>query len=394
MQTNLRQHFALFAQHPELVYLDTAATCQVPESVLSAFNDYYRSAHANVHRGSHQLGRAATSALENARSVMAQWIGANADDLVFTASTTAALNGLAEQLPVDWQAGDEILLSYAEHHANILPWQRLAQRHNLHLQFVPIDQNTGELGDWRTLLNARTKVVSITAASNVTGAIFNIKPLLAAAKKLGALSVVDAAQAAAHVPLDVKHLQCDALVFSCHKVYGVNGCAPLYLHPELWPRMQPFMVGGGIVQQVTPRSAQWLPTIHKFEAGSPNTAAAVAGARAMQWLTQAQPNHLAQLRQQLAQALQQRPWLTVLPSGTTATPTLAFYSNQWQAFDIATWLDQHDIAVRAGHHCAQLLLQHWQLPTVVRVSFGAYNSAADLSRFLAVLDAGWELFGA
>lgn len=386
--------FPLLQQHPQLIYFDSAATCQVPETVLSAYSHYYQHQHANVHRGSHRLGRAATDALEHARGVFAQFMGTQADNVALLSSTTAALNGLAEQLPIDWQAGDEILLSYAEHHANILPWQRLAQRYKLHLQFIAIDQSTGKLGDWRTLLNARTRVVSVTAASNVTGAMFDIKPLIAAAKAQGALTVVDAAQAAAHVALDVNDLQCDALVFSTHKVYGVNGCAPLYLHPQLWPAMEPFTVGGGIVQQVTPRSADWVPTIHKFEAGSPNTAAAVAGAAAIQWLQQHNPHQqLAVLRRQLIEALARREWLRVLPSGLQATPTVAFYSDQWQAYDIATWLDQHDIAVRAGHHCAQLLLQQWQLPAVVRLSFGAYNSAADLSRFLSILDAGWDVFG-
>ncbi|WP_417663870.1 aminotransferase class V-fold PLP-dependent enzyme [Pseudidiomarina donghaiensis] len=395
MATSWDHDFAFLTQQSELMYLDSAATCQVPMPVLEAYSHYYRHQHANVHRASHRLGRAATTALENARNVFAKYVGAEAENIALMSSTTAALNGLAEQLPIDWQPGDEILLSYAEHHANILPWQRLAKRYKLHLQFISIDQRTGELGDWRTLLNARTKVVSITAASNVTGAVFDIKPLLAAAKAQGAITVVDAAQAAAHVPVNVNDLHCDALVFSMHKVYGVNGCAPLYLHPELWPRMQPFQVGGGIVQEVSPRSAQWVPSIQKFEAGSPNTAAAVAGATAIDWLTKQQPHqHLAQLRSQFVEQLSQRPWLTVLPAGDHTTPTVAFYSLGWQAFDIATWLDQHDIAVRAGHHCAQLLLQQWQLPAVVRVSFGAYNSAADISYFLSTLDAGWDIFSA
>src|SRR5690606_10830426 len=185
-----RNHdFAFLTQHSELMYLDSAATCQVPKTVLEAYNHYYCNQHANVHRASHRLGRAATTALESARNVFAQFVGAEPENIALSSSTTAALNGLAEQLPVHWQPGDEILLSYAEHHANILPWQQLAQRYKLHLQFISIDQSTGELGDWRTLLNPRTKVVSITAASNVTGAVFDIKPLLAAAKAQGAVTV-------------------------------------------------------------------------------------------------------------------------------------------------------------------------------------------------------------
>lgn len=386
--------FALFREHPQLIYFDSAATCQVPDVVMQAFTDYYQQHHANVHRASHQLGRAATSALETARSTLASFIGASAANVALLPSTTAALNGLAQQVPVKWQAGDEILLSTAEHHANILPWQRLANEHQLILRYIPIDPETGDLGDWQALLNERTRVVSITAASNITGALFSITPLLLAAQARGAWTIVDAAQAAAHTSIQVTELHCDALVFSTHKVYSVNGCAVVYLSDALRDSMAPFQVGGGIVQRVTFTEAEFIDGIHKFEAGSPNTAAAVAAATAVTWLQkQKDVAHLAQLRQQLVRELHQRPWLTVLPSGAHATPTVAFYSDAFQAFDIAAWLDQHQIAVRAGHHCAQLLLQQWQLPAVVRISLGAYNTASQITRFLETLDAGWALFG-
>ncbi|PHR65327.1 aminotransferase class V-fold PLP-dependent enzyme [Pseudidiomarina marina] len=386
--------FALLREHPQLIYLDSAATCQVPDVVMQAYIDYYQQHHANVHRASHQLGRAATSALESARSTLAAFIGASSANVALLPSTTAALNGLATQLPVHWQAGDEILLSTAEHHANILPWQRLAKRHQLTLRYIPIDQETGDLGDWQALLNERTRVVSVTAASNITGALFSIKPLLQAARAQGVWTIVDAAQAAAHKPIQATELYCDALVFSTHKVYSVNGCAVMYLSDALRDSMAPFHVGGGIVHRVTSTEAEFIDGIHKFEAGSPNTAAAVAAAAAVSWLQEEKPaTHLTTLRQQLVRELQQRSWLNVLPSGAQATPTVAFYSNVFQAFDIAAWLDQHQIAVRAGHHCAQLLLQQWQLPAVVRISLGAYNTASQLTRLLETLDAGWALFG-
>ena len=388
------KEFALLRQNPDFIYFDSAATCQVPDAVLQAYTAYYQQHHANVHRASHQLGRAATTALEQARTALADFIGANAENVTLQASTTAALNGLAQQLPIDWQAGDEILLSAAEHHANILPWQRLAQLHDLKLRYIPIDRQTGELGAWQHLLNARTRVVSVTAASNVTGAIFDIQPLLQAAREQGAITIVDAAQIAAHSDINIASWHCDALIFSAHKVYGLNGCAVTYLAPQLWSVMAPFQVGGGIVQQVTETTAQWIDSIHKFEAGSPNTGAAVAAAAGVNWLQQQQPHaHLKQLRTLLVQQLHTRDWLNVLPSGTAHTPTVAFYSDNFQAYDIAAWLDQHNIAVRAGHHCAQVLLQHWQLPAVVRVSLGAYNTADQINRFIETLDAGWALFG-
>jgi len=386
--------FALLRQHPDLIYLDSAATCQVPDVVLQAYTHYYQQHHANVHRASHTLGRAATAALEAGRARLAQFIGASVGQVALVASTTAALNGLAQQLPVEWQAGDEVLLSTAEHHANILPWQRLAEKHQLTLRYIPIDRETGELGEWHELLTPRTRVVSITAASNITGAVFQLQPLLQAAKRQGAWTIVDAAQAAAHIPIEINKLDCDALVFSMHKLYSVNGCAVMYVSDALRDLMAPFQVGGGIVQRVSATASELIDDIHKFEAGSPNTAAVVAAATAVDWLQQQDvTKQLATLRQQLVKELEQRSWLTVLPSAERATPTISFYSNTFQAFDIAAWLDQHDIAVRAGHHCAQLLLQQWQLPAVVRISLGAYNTADQINRFLETLDAGWALFG-
>lgn len=384
--------FAIFRHYPDLIYLDSAATCHVPDVVLEAVQHYYQQLHGNVHRGSHRLGRLATQALEQAREQLAIFMGAPAAQVTLQASTTAALNQLADHLPVTWQAGDEIVLSWAEHHANILPWQRLAQRYQLQLKYIEIDPVTGALGAWEHLLSERTKVVSVSLASNVTGAVFAVQPLLQRAQQLGAWTIVDAAQAAAHVPLRVTELGCDALVFSAHKTYGMTGCAPLYLSERLLAQLPPMVVGGGIVEQVAPLSARFIDGVQRFEAGSPNTVAIVAAATAVQWLTTQDFTQLQQLRSLLVHELQQRPWLTVLPSGENATPTVAFYSTEFHAQDIAIWLDQHDIAVRAGHHCAQLFLQHWQLPAVVRVSLGIYNTEAHIQRLLQTLDAGWALF--
>lgn len=384
--------FPLLEHYPELIYLDSAAACQVPAEVLQAIQHYYQYQHANVHRAGHRLGRAATLALEQARAQLAAFMGAPAEQVTLQSSTTAVLNYLAQYLPVSWQAGDEVLLTRAEHHANILPWQRLAERHQLQLKYIDIDPQTGALSAWEELLTARTKVVSVTFASNVTGALFDIEPLLQRAQQQGSWTIVDAAQAAAHYPLRASELGCDALVFSAHKVYGVAGCAPLYLSERLLTHLPPMLVGGGVVQQVTPTQATFINGIQRFEAGSPNTAAAVAAAAAVQWLAKQDGQRLSALRSLLVSELRQRAWLNVLPSGLQATPTVAFYSNEFHAYDVATWLDQHGIAVRAGHHCAQVFLQHWQLPAVVRVSLGVYITEAHIHQFLQTLDAGWALF--
>lgn len=390
------QQFEFCQYQPELAYFDSAASCQVPQSVLAKLLDYYQHQHANVHRASYARGRTATQCYEQARRDCAQAIGATAAQVSFQDSTTSALNGLAQQLPVAWQAGDEILLSSAEHHANILPWQRLAAQHDLRLRFISLDRASGELGEWQHLLGPRTKVVSLTLASNITGTRFALEPILAAAQQQGAWTIVDAAQAVAHEQLAVTQLGADAVVFSAHKAYGVAGCAVLWLSQALLAASEPFTVGGGIVTRVTKSHANVVTGIHKFEAGTPNVGAAVAAASGLAWLQQQQQlglhDYLQALRQQLWQQLQQRAWLTLLPTGKQHTPVIAFYSDEFQAHDIATWLDQHQIAVRAGHHCAQILLQDWQLPAVVRVSLAAYNTPAQIERLVAALDAGWQLF--
>lgn len=390
------QQFA--RSQPNSCYFDSAATCLAPEPVLQQWLAFYRDSHASVHRSSHAASRKATALVEQARVQIAEFIGASPMDVCLPSSTTVALNMVAEQLPIEWQAGDEIILSVVEHHANILPWQRLAARHQLNLKWLEIDRHSGNLSaGWQQLFSARTKVVAITAASNVSGAILPIAELCAAARRVNALSVIDAAQAAAHVPIDVKQVDCDVLVFSAHKCYGVTGAAALYLHPLLWPRMQPWLLGGGMVERVDRQQAQWLSSIQRFEAGTPDSAAIIAFAAALQWLTEQHvaglQRYLAELRGQLLQGLKQRSWIEVLPSGDYATAMVSFYSRQIHAYDLAAWLDSADIAVRAGSHCAQPLLQHLGLESVVRVSLGAYNTAQQIQRLFNELDQAYALLG-
>ncbi|WP_034773965.1 aminotransferase class V-fold PLP-dependent enzyme [Pseudidiomarina salinarum] len=389
--------FPLLQQNPQLIYLDSAATCQVPAAVLNSYQHYFTTSHANVHRGSHRLGRTATDMLERARGIAADFIGAQPADVAFSPSTTAALNGLAQQLPVNWCAGDEILLTDAEHHANILPWQRLAMQHRLVLRFIPVDPVSGQLGEWQQLINERTRLISVTLASNITGAVFPVADLSDAARQREIPVIVDAAQAVAHTRLNVAKLDCDALVFSGHKAYGLPGCAVLYMHSRLWRRMEPFVVGGGVVSQVSRHEAELIDSIQRFEAGTPNTGAISATATALEWLQEQRQLgvsvYLQQLRQQLLSGLQQRSWLQVLPAGDVHTPVVSFYCPDIHAYDLAVWLDEHQIAVRAGHHCAQLLLQSWDLTAVVRISLAAYTTEKQVQQLLHHLDEAWQMLG-
>ncbi|WP_258240171.1 aminotransferase class V-fold PLP-dependent enzyme [Pseudidiomarina homiensis] len=399
-----REQFALFrepasAEQPPLVYLDSAASCQVPDTVLQAYLTYYQHGHANAHRGSYPLARQATAQLEGARQELAAWIGANPEHLAFTAGATHSLNLLAQGLQLDWQAGDEIVLSRAEHHSNFLPWQRLVQQHQLKLRWLDLDPYTGALEEnWRDAITERCKLVAVTFASNVTGQCLPVAAIAEQARKQGAVTVVDAAQAVGSVSLDVRQLGCDALTFSAHKMYGVTGCGVLYLASALQEKLEPWLLGGGMVTEVTEAQSQWMSGVQQFEAGTPNTAAIIACAAAARWLTAERAaglsDYLLDLTKQLRRQLQQRQWLQLLPPQPSdeGLPLLSFFSADVHAFDLASYMAEQNIAVRAGSHCAQPLMNFWQQSAVVRVSLAAYNTAADCERLCAALDEAYQLF--
>ena len=394
-----REQFALWRSQPQFVYLDSAASCQVPETVLQAYLDYYQHGHANAHRGSYPLAQKATAQLEQARQEIANWIGAQANEVAFTAGATHSLNMLAQGLQIDWQAGDEIVLSRAEHHSNFLPWLRLAQKHGLTIRWLDLDPRTGNLAaDWQDVVTERCKLVAVTLASNVTGQVLPVAEIAKQARAQGAWTIVDAAQAVGSLTLDVVALGCDALTFSAHKMYGVTGCGVLYLTTQLQAQLEPWLVGGGMVTEVTEASSQWVSGVQQFEAGTPNTAAIIACAAAARWLNEQREaglsSYLQRLTHNLREQLSQRQWLQLVPpqSDSTSLPLISFFSPEVHAFDLASYLAEHSIAVRAGSHCAQPLLQFWQHTAVVRVSLAAYNTAADCERLCAVLDEAYQLF--
>ena len=391
-----RAQFALWREQPDLVYLDSAASCQVPDAVLERYLGYYQFEHANAHRGNYPLAQHATHLLEGARMQLADWIGGTADALIFTSSATHSLNLLANGLQLDWQAGDEIVVTRAEHHSNLLPWQRLAERHQLKLRWLDLDAETGALqDDWQVQIGPRCKLLAMTLASNVTGQLLPAAAVVAYAQSQGAITVVDAAQAVSSVPLDVGQLGCDALTFSAHKMYGVTGCGVLYATPALQTKLQPQWVGGGMVQQVSAELSRYLEGVQQFEAGTPNTAAIVACARAAQWLSAERAgglnDYLQRLAVKLREQLNQRSWLRVLPQQQPSLPLISFYSPELHAFDLAAVLAEQNIAVRAGSHCAQPFLQALEQQAVVRVSLGAYNTAADCERLCSALDDAYQL---
>lgn len=368
------------------VYLDHAATTPLPVSVQQAVLQYWQHDHANAHRGHYPRAARSTDIWEHARERAAQFIGVNADQVALVASTTYGLNQLA-QVDIPWQAGDEILLSEAEHHANLLPWQRLAERYALVLKFIPLCTETGQLQFSPELLSKKTKLVSLHLKSNVTGIRPDVATILRAAKTYGAWCFLDAAQAVSDGPLRALELGADGLVFSGHKAYGGMGAAALYLSDELTQSLPPLVVGGGMVTQVTLASASYTADRSRYEAGSPNVAAALGLASGLDWLAEAQrqlpADYLHHLHEALVAGLVHRGFVC-LPC---AAPIVSAWHPQLHALDLAMMLGEQNICVRAGSHCAQPLLQKFQLDSVVRFSLGWSNIPADIATTLAAIDA-------
>ncbi|WP_299979535.1 aminotransferase class V-fold PLP-dependent enzyme [uncultured Pseudoteredinibacter sp.] len=364
-------------------YLDNAATTQKPASVIEAFSAYYSSTVGNAHRGSHRFSRAATETIESCRHRCAEFINAeNANTMVFTQSCTAALNTLAKGLAENLQAGDEIILSLLEHHANLIPWQEVAEKKQLKLKFLPL--KNGQL-DWQAakpLISDKTRIVSITACSNTLGCSSQLGEL----KKLlpkHCTFIVDAAQAIAHQQIDVQELECDFLCFSAHKMFGPEGLGILYGKQERLNDLPPLLSGGGMIQQVSLQNSSYLNAPHRFEAGSPATANVAAFSAALQFfkqwpLTQMQ-QHINDLCEQAHHRLSEFSELTLFSQANNTAAIVCFSLQQQELnIELADYLDQNGIAIRHGHHCTQPLLQELGQSSLLRASIAPYNQLNDI----------------
>ena len=386
----LKAEFSIFDRQPGLVYLDNAATTQKPEAVVEAEADFYRFSCANVHRAIHTLGEEATSRYEAARSRIAGFIGATPRELVFTSGTTASINLVARTLGEEFAAGDEIVLSEMEHHANIVPWQMLAQRRGVVLRYIPLtDSGELDLVAYQRLLGPRTRLVALTMASNVLGTINPAKALIEHAHAAGALVLLDAAQAVPRSRLDVAALDADFVAFSAHKLYGPFGIGALYGKEALLDRMPPFMGGGDMIREVSLEGFSVNELPYKFEAGTPAIAQAVGFAAAVEWLDSVNPEALGAYESTLARdfiaAISGIPGLRVLGAAENRAGLVAFTLEGVHAHDLAAWLDRGGVAVRAGHHCAHPLARRLGIVSSARSSFGAYNLPEDAIRAASLL---------
>jgi cysteine desulfurase/selenocysteine lyase len=385
-----------------LVYLDSAATSQKPRAVLDALDAYYEHDNANVHRGIHELSRRATVAFEEARAKVAGWVGAaEPAEIVFTRGTTEAINLVSTAWGLDnVRAGDEILITVLEHHSNIIPWQLLARRSGAKLRYIELDdQGRLVLDDLPSLLTERTRIVSLSHVSNALGTVNPVKEIAAAAHEAGALVVVDGAQGAVHAKVDVRDLGVDFYAFSGHKMCGPTGIGALWARRELLESMSPYQGGGEMIHFVGRDESTWAEVPHKFEAGTPNIAGAIGFGAAVDYLSGIGMDAIqAHERRIMAYALAKVGAVEGIriygpESLDEHSAVVSFTLGDAHPHDISTILDAEGIAVRAGHHCAQLVMKRFGIAATARASFYLYNTEADVDRLVDALEVVGGIFG-
>ena len=392
-----------------LVYLDNAATSQKPEAVLRAMDDYYRRYNANVHRGVHTLAEEATEAYEQARRKVARFLNAPSPrEVVFVRNTTEAINLVA----MSWGranvgAGDLLILTLMEHHSNLVPWQLLAQATGARLEFIGLDA-AGRLilDDLDRLLNRfgdRVRLVAVSGMSNVLGTINPVAEVATRAHRVGALCLVDGAQRVPHLAVDVQALGCDFLAFSGHKMLGPTGIGVLWARQEILRAMPPFLGGGDMIKSVRLRASEWDDIPHKFEAGTPNVAHTIGLGVAVEYLTGLGMDNVHAHEQALVAYALER--LATVPDlhiygppaaergGVVSFNLLRQGELLIHPHDLASILDQEGIAIRAGHHCAQPLTEHYGVPATARASFYLYNTAEEVDRLVEALHKARQIFG-
>ncbi len=385
-----------------LAYLDNAATSQKPRAVLEVLSEYYERDNANVHRGIHELSRRATVAFEAAREKVASWINApSTAECVWTRGTTEAINLVATAWGLDHVGeGDEILISVMEHHSNIVPWQLLAARTGATLKYIEIDdEGRLVLDGLESLITERTKIVSISDVSNSLGTINPVKTIVDASRAVGAIVMVDGAQGVVHTKVDVQDLGCDFYAFGGHKMCGPTGVGVLWGRLELLEAMAPFQGGGEMIQIVERDQSSWAAVPHKFEAGTPNIAGAIGMGAAVDYLSnigiEAIAIHESEIMAYAMAQLSLVPGLRMFgPSSLDdRSAVISFTMGDAHPHDISTILDTEGVAIRAGHHCAQLVMKHFGVSATARASFYLYSTQEDVDRLVEGLDQVAAIFG-
>jgi len=398
----IREDFPILREqahgHP-LIYFDNAATSQKPRPVIDALRNFYEHENANVHRGLHTLSSRATEAYEKSRQRVAGYIGAaSADEIIFTRGTTESINLVAQAWGGKFiREGDVILLTVMEHHSNLVPWQLLAEGTGARLRFVPVrDDGTLEHEQISSLLTPEVKLFAFTHIQTLSGTINPVAELCEKAHALGALTLVDAAQSAGHLPINVQELGCDFLAFSGHKMCGPTGIGVLYGRAEIMDSMPPWHGGGEMIVSVSLEKSAFKKAPHRFEAGTPNIAGAIGLAAAIDYLEQiGRPvifEHDAQLARYAAERLTELPGMHILGPTEERGALVGFVMDAAHPHDLTTFADQYGLALRGGHHCNQPLMRRFGVSGTTRASFYFYNTTHEIDRMIEILHAAVRFF--
>lgn len=396
----IKKQFPVYLHEPSLAYLDSAATTLTPQSVLDAMNMYYSECPVNVRRGMYALQEKAGAMLEDARKCIADFICAAPEEIIFTSGTTCGINMLARMLAPKVRAGSNIVLTRVEHHANLIPWQELAKQTGAEIRYIELTETYAiDEKSIASVIDENTAIVSFTLVSNVLGTILPQRQIIAAAKAAGAMTIIDAAQAVAHMSIDVKQLDCDFLAFSGHKMYGPKGVGVLYGKKSLLDELEPVMYGGEMIREVSYENATWADAPQKFEAGTQNIPAIIGLGAAAAFIQSTGwekiIKHEAEMTAYAIAALQKIKVATIVgPSSmTNRSGVISFVIDGIHPHDISEVLNTKNAAVRVGHHCAMPLMKRLGLAGTVRISFGVYSSKEDVDIAAAGICEAVRLFG-
>lgn len=398
----IRKDFPVLGQSVNgkpLVYLDNAASSQVPQLVIDRGSKYLAEEHSNVHRGVHYLSQHATTAYEAAREKIKRFIKAKeAKECIFVRGTTEGINLVAFSYGRKFVGeGDEILVSQMEHHSNIIPWQQVAEERGAKIRVIPMNER-GELiiDEYENLLNERTKIVAVAHVSNSLGTVNPIKEMVVTAHKFGVPVCVDGAQSVPHFPVDVQELDCDFFAFSGHKMFGPTGSGVLYGKREWLDKMPPYQTGGGMIRSVSFEKTTFAPIPDKFEAGTPAIAAGIGLGAAVDYINALDFNAAAAYEHELLEYATRRlsdiPGVTIIGTAADKASVLSFTIEGVHPHDIGTILDQEGIAIRAGHHCAQPVMQFFEVPATARASFAFYNTREEVDKLADAVQKVIEVF--
>lgn len=392
---NIREEFPILHQKingEDLVYLDNAASTQKPKAVINAIKDYYENDHSNVHRGVHTLSVRATEAYENAREKVSQFVNSpNKNQIIFTKGTTESINLIAGSLTNLIEKNDEILITAMEHHSNIVPWQELCKRTGAILKIIPINDNGEILIDKYTeMVTNKTKLVSVVHLSNTLGTINPIEEIIDTAKSNNAITVIDGAQSASHLLVDVQELDCDFYLFSGHKVFGPTGIGVLYGKENILNQIDPYQFGGEMILKVTFDETTYNGLPHKFEAGTPNIAGAVGIGASIDFINSLDRELCHQYEMSLhdyaLEKLEQFDDIRIIGKSSKKSAIISFVIDGIHPHDIGTIINQKGIAVRTGHHCTMPLMDFYGIPGTVRASFSIYNNHAEVDKLIDAIN--------